>query len=79
MKKALTLVLVLVTIVVVAATIKIIESKIEAAYNDGFEAGVQHAIKDAELWVEIHNDIVNIFIDLDGNVYAHEGGADYVD
>ena len=79
MKKVLALVLVLVTIVATAAAIKIVEAKIKTAYNSGFEAGVQHVIKDAELWVEIHNNIVNIFIDLDGNVYAHEGGVDYVD
>ena len=79
MKKALTLVLVLVMILIVAAAIKVTEAKIEAAYNSGFEAGIQHAINDAELWVEIHNSFVNILIKLDGNVYEHKGGVDYAD
>lgn len=72
MKKALALILVLVTIIAAAAVIKIVGNKIETAYNSGFEAGVQHAIKDAELWVEIRNGIVEILIDIDGEVYVHE-------
>ena len=72
MKKALILALVLVTIVVTATAIKIVGNKIETAYNSGFEAGVQHAIKDAELWVEIRNGIVEILIDIDGEIYVHE-------
>lgn len=79
MKKVIALVLALMTIIAASAAIKIVGNKIETAYNSGFEAGVQHAIKDAELWVEIHNGIVEILIDIDGEIYVHEGGINYVD
>lgn len=83
MKKVIALVLSLVMVLITAVAIRVVTTKIEVAYNNGFgtgfEAGMRHVIEDAELWVEIHNGIVEILIDIDGEIYVHEGGVDYVD
>lgn len=72
MKKIISLVLVIILIIAVSTILNSIESRISNAYNSGFEAGLRHVIEDAELWVEIHNGIVEILIDIDGKVYVHE-------
>ena len=79
MKKIISLVLAIILVIAVSAMLNSIESRISNAYNSGFEAGLRHVVEDAELWVEIRNGIVEIFIDIDGEVYIHEGGVDYVD
>lgn len=72
MKKIISLVLVIILIIAVSTILNSIESRISNAYNSGFEAGLRHVIEDAELWVEIHNGIVEILIDIDGDIYVHE-------
>ena len=79
MKKIISLVLAIILVLSVSLLLDSIESKITSAYSSGFEAGVRHVVKDAELWVEIRNGIVEILIDIDGEIYVHEGGIDYVD
>lgn len=79
MKKIISLVLALALVLSVSLLLDSIESKITFAYSSGFEAGVRHVVEDAELWIEIHNGIVEILIDIDGEIYVHEGSVDYVD
>ena len=72
MKKIISLVLAIILVLSVSLLLNSIESKITSAYNSGFEAGLRHVVEDAELWIEVRNGIVEILIDIDGEVYVHE-------
>lgn len=39
----------------------------------GYRCGIRHAIVDSEMFVtEFDDDVLEIFIELDGNVYTHD-------
>lgn len=59
MKKIIALVLIMTTIVTISVAL-------------AFHAGMKHALEDSSVWVESHNGIFEVFMDIDGNVYVHE-------
>lgn len=58
---------------IVAIGIKVTANRIEAAFNAGFKAGIEHTVNSAIVWVtKVNNNLFNVYIEVDGEVYVHE-------